>query len=260
MMSRDEKNQTRWGGGGNWREGTRRGWQLRCYGCQRQSKPVTTNAAPIEPHGIQQRFERQGWTVGVSANHDLCSTCRENLYSDGKRLLEQQRRNKGRIDHLLLTIQQLDKFLNENVTVYSSPEFASEHTNIIQAVGSLIETAYMLDLVPSRWQPDGLKAPEPVARIMTANASAPDEPEAEPLPPKLWLEPEPELMPTFAEITAKPEPMPAPKPTPPMAPPKPMPPKPPVEQSSSTHEYLLKMRMQIYGGGTARPCSAERKH
>jgi hypothetical protein len=164
MKTTRENDRRRFMGNGNWADADRkrRGWQVMCMHCGKHSKPVITSRdKPVPPDAIRQRLAREGWLIGSNANEDECQTCLEKTRGEAVERKQLHERNARRISHLHEMIAQLDQFLTDNVVICSTPEFLTEHMELIRAFGSLLDTAFICNMVPSKWK----EQPMPYSRV-----------------------------------------------------------------------------------------------
>ena len=170
MKDSRENNRGRFWGNGNWsnEDRTRRGWQLICTECGRTSKPVTSSRdKPVRPEGITQKFAAQGWYVGHSANDDTCPQCQEHKRDVARDKRQTHEQNMYRVNKLHDHIVNLDRHMTENVAIQDTPEFETEHTELIRAFDSLMETAYLYDILPAKWvSPTPPPAPQPAPTLL----------------------------------------------------------------------------------------------
>lgn len=164
MKTSRENEHRRFFGNGNWSDAERRhrGWQVVCVHCGKQSKPVvTSHHKPVTPEEIAHRFARQGWFVGKYADEDACQFCQEKTRTETRKQNLVHERNVQSVKHLRETITKLDRFLTDNVAMCSGPEFLAEQGDLIQAFGSLLDTAFICNVVPPKWK----EQPVPYSRV-----------------------------------------------------------------------------------------------
>jgi hypothetical protein len=164
MKTSRENEHRRFFGNGNWSDAERRhrGWQVVCVHCGKQSKPVvTSHHKPVPPEEIAHRFARQGWFVGKYADEDACQSCQEKTRTETRKQNLVHERNVQSVKHLRETITKLDRFLTDNVAMCSGPEFMADQGDLIQVFGSLLDTAFICNLMPPKWQ----EQPVPYSRV-----------------------------------------------------------------------------------------------
>ena len=155
-----------------------RGWQVTCCRCGKLSKSIPRHKGDsLNPEGITRKFANQGWKIGTQANADICEQCggdRQRLSNERER-----ERNKGKIEHLHQAIVSLDRMLTDSVGLLQSDECRDEQLQLINEFGSLLATAFCLDLLPAQWKEVEPKPVEPELSIVQRFEAASDQQRAE---------------------------------------------------------------------------------
>lgn len=185
MNGHHRRHLARFRGGGNVRVNGNDGhfgWQLTCSQCGAKSDIKSRHDRNSDaPAIIVHKFSRQGWRMGTTADRDLCPSCN----GERNRAFHKEqaaRPANARADELISRVRSTEKFMAENVSV----NFAEHHKDIAAAFKSLMETAFLCNMLPSEYlQPASLyqaavpKPPAPAPR--PAPAPPPPNPEPPPL-------------------------------------------------------------------------------
>jgi hypothetical protein len=123
-------------------EGTIRGWQLTCSGCNAKSSVIYRRGPSFPPKILYQMFREKYWKLNGDPGADMCPLCVEKKRERGKE--ERKLYVKGSVDRLLDLIRQLDLMLASNVTM----EYGPYQPQIAAQLKSLFETAYLCNMFP----------------------------------------------------------------------------------------------------------------
>ena len=138
-----------------------RGWQVMCCRCRKRSKTLSTRKGDgaTAPFHFYRKFTASGWKIGNAENADVCAEC---LKTDRQAFFASQEheRNAKKLAHLHGLITSLDQFINENVALFSCQAGRDEKLALIEEMGSLLTSAFCLNLLPAQWK-EHHEAPEP---------------------------------------------------------------------------------------------------
>jgi hypothetical protein len=252
--------------------GQLRGWQLTCSLCGGLSKAMSIRSGGgLSPEWLTKRFVAQGWRIGNHPKDDVCARCQQQDRDDRLFADRERDKNRNRLANLHGMVNALDRFLTENIGVFSSPEFADEQAALISEFGSLLTTAFCLDVLPPQWKEEQPEPPPSEDELMKAYArgradAVKEFEQAMPLDGRSlishfrtasnrecaafwqWLREQ------YAEAQAMHDPTPKPDERPTPRPPQPEPPRPTAhgfstEASTSATAHLARMRAQLNGSG-----------
>jgi hypothetical protein len=123
-------------------EGTLRGWQLTCSGCNEKSPVIYRRGPSYPPKVLYQMFRTRGWKLTGDPGADLCFECQRKKHEKAEK--DRKTYIRGSVDQLLDLIRQLDLMLASNVSV----EYGPYQPQIAAQLRSLFETAYLCNMFP----------------------------------------------------------------------------------------------------------------
>lgn len=132
-----------------------RGWQLTCSQCGAKSNIIYRKGVSYPPKLLYRMFREEGWKISGNPGADTCPACvertREKLRDDRKQYVN------GSADRLIEGIRLVDQLMSASVTA----EYGNRQPDVAAAMHSLIETAYLCNMLKREDIPEDIRSSTP---------------------------------------------------------------------------------------------------